>query len=247
MEIPTDKIWNEIQPRLPAMFNTLVGGLAEWGAKAVTGAMSLATGLANLILIPVLTIYFLNDFAKLRSWTYRLFPDDLKEDALKAYRQLNEAISAFVRGQMIVCLFLATWIGAGLAIFAHLPYSILIGVAAGLLNLIPYVGTTTALIVTIAVSMFQPDPIWTAIKAVIIFSSGQTLEANLLTPRIVGDKVGLHAIVVIFLVLLFATFWGLIGMLIAIPVGAAGKVLWTVWVERQQRITAKFLSNASQA
>ncbi len=246
MNIPTDQIWREVQPRLPSIFKTLMGGLAEWGAQAASGAMSLLTGLANLILIPVLTIYFMNDFLKLRSWTYRIFPDNFKEDALKAYHQLNESISAFVRGQLLVCLFLATWIGGGLAIFVHLPYSILIGAAAGLLNLIPYVGTTTALVVTIAVSMFQENPIMTAVKALIIFTSGQTLEANLLTPRIVGDKVGLHPIVVIFIVLLFATYFGLVGMLVAIPVGAAAKVLWLIWQERQRRNAANFLSSASE-
>ncbi len=247
MNIPTDQIWHEVQPRLPSMFKTLMGGLADWGARAVSGAIALVTGVANLVLIPILTIYFLNDFAKLRSWTYRLFPSDLKEDALKAYYQLNDAISAFVRGQMLVCLFLATWIGGGLVLFVHLPYSILIGVAAGFLNLIPYVGTTTALIVTLVVSMFHTDPVLTALKALAVFVSGQTLEGNLLTPRIVGDKVGLHPLAVIFLVLLFAAFFGIIGMLLAIPVGAASKVLFNVWNDRQSRKTAKYFAATSES
>ncbi len=247
MDIPTEKIWLEVQPRLPTMFKSLIGGLADWGEQALSVAMSLLTGIANLILIPILTIYFLNDFARMRRWAFHLFNDDLKEDALKAYRQLNEVVSAYVRGQLLVCLFLATWIGGGLLVFVQLPYSILIGVAAGLLNLIPYVGTTAALIVTIVVSMFQPDPVITALKALAIFVTGQTLESNVLTPRIVGDKVGLHPLVVIFLVLLFATLFGIIGMLVAIPVGAGANVLLKVWGERQKRIAAKFLANASES
>jgi predicted PurR-regulated permease PerM len=245
LNIPTEHIWHEIQPRLPGMANSLMDGAIDWVSQAVGGILGLITGIANLILIPILTIYFLNDFPKLRSWVYRLFPEEYQPDALLAYNRLNEVLSAFLRGQLIVCLFLATWISTGLALFAGLPYAILLGTAAGFLNLIPYVGTTFALIVTMIVAMFQPNPVPTALIALVVFVTGQSLEGNLLTPRIVGDKVGLHPIVVIFVVLLFATLFGVIGMLIAIPASAGAKVLWDVWRRRVQINAARFLSASS--
>jgi len=236
VEVPTEKIWAELQPRLPGIMKSMITGFADWGGKALAGFFSVLAGLANLILIPILMIYFLNDYGKLRSWVYSKFPDDLKPDALKAYERLNLALSAFVRGQMLVTLFLAIWISLGLLVWVKLPYAILLGVAAGFLNLVPYVGTTAALIVTMCVALFQPAPVVTALKALVVFVTAQTLEGNLITPRIVGDKVGLHPVVVIFVVLLFAALFGVIGMLIAIPVSASAKVLWQVWVERQARI-----------
>jgi len=236
VEVPTDRIWAELQPRMPNILKGVVTGVADWSGKALSGIFAVIAGLANLILIPILTIYFLNDFDRLRRWVYSKFPEEMKPDALKAYQRLNESISAFVRGQLLVCLFLAIWIGAGLYLWADVPYAILLGIAAGILNLIPYVGTTIALIVTMSISLFQPEPVSTAVKALIVFVTAQTLEGNLITPRIVGDKVGLHPLIVIFVVLLFAALFGVFGMLIAIPFAASAKVLWEVWRERKERL-----------
>ncbi|MBM3329293.1 MAG: AI-2E family transporter [Calditrichaeota bacterium] len=233
---PVESLWGEVKPRLPGLLQNVLRGVVDWSGEALSGVLDFAAGLFNLILIPVVTIYLLNDFPRLRRWIYGLFPENFKVDALAAYHGLNEAMSAYLRGQLLVSLFLALWIGGGLVLIAQLPYGLILGAAAGLFNLIPYVGTTAALILTLVVSFFQPDPVVTALTALAIFVTGQTIEGNFLTPRLVGDRVGLHPIVVIFIVLLFATLFGLIGMLVAIPTGAAARVLWDVWAARRRRI-----------
>ncbi len=237
--IPVKTIWGEVQPRLPNILNSIFSTFADWSGKALSGIIGFIAGLFNLILIPILMIYFLNDFPKIRRWVYSLFPDDYKADAYKAYNELNTVLSAYIRGQLIVCLFLATWIGIGLLIFAKLPYALILGAAAGILNLLPYVGTTSALILTLVVAMFQPAPVATALKSLVVFVTAQSIEGNFITPRIVGDRVGLHPVVVIFVVLLFATLFGFVGMLIAIPVGASTNVLYKVWAERMKRLKAR--------
>jgi len=236
VEVPTEKIWAELQPRLPGFTKSIITGFADWGGKAVAGLFSVLAGLANVILVPILTIYFLNDFPKIRSWIYQRFPEDIKPDALKAYQRLNLALSAFFRGQLVVTMLLGSWISLGLLFWVKLPYAILLGTAAGILNLIPYVGTTAALIATMGVVAFHPDPLMTGVKTLIVFVTGQLLEGNLITPKIVGDKVGLHAVAVIFVVLVAAALFGVIGMLVAIPVAASAKILWQVWMERVERI-----------
>lgn len=235
VNIPTDEIWAQLQPRLPGMVKTLISGFSNWTAGALTGALSFIVGLANLILIPFVTIYLLDDFPRIRRWVYQQFPDKFKEDVFRGYLGINEAISAFIRGQLLVCLFLAIWIGLGLLFIAKVPYALLLGSVAGLLNLIPYVGTTSALIVTVGVAMFQDDPIMTTLKALIVFVSAQTLEGNYITPKIVGDKVGLHPVAIMFAVLFFASLFGVPGMLVAIPVTAIGKVVLQVWIDRVRR------------
>ena len=103
-------------------------------------------------------------------------------------------------------------------------------VSRAALRPVPYVGTAIVSVLTLIVAVTQPDPLATVIKALIVFASAQFLEGNLITPRIVGNRVGLHPLVVIFSVLLFATLFGFIGLLIAIPLAACGNVVIKLWI-----------------
>lgn len=236
MDIPLSGIWDQIKAKIPSIINTVVESFTKWSFKALSGAVAVLSGLANLILIPILTVYFLFEFNNIKKKVFNIVPDDHKDFALELYRDLNQVLSAYVRGQMLVCLFLATWIGIGLWLIADVPYALLLGITAGLANLLPYVGTACAAILTLLVALLQPRPFLTGFKTLIVFVSAQTLEGNLLTPRIVGDRVGLHPLVVIFAVLLFATLFGFIGMLVAIPVTASIQVIVRSWIRRSKQL-----------
>ena len=221
----SENILQEVRSNLPQILKDTFGGFTEWATEALTSVTGMLAGLANIVLIPILTVYFLTEFRKIRSGVYSLIPEDSKPKALITYHRLNDVISAYIRGQLLVVLFLAIWIGLGLQLFTNIPYALLIGISAGILNLLPYVGTAAALLITLIIAAFQPDAFITCAKALAIFVSAQTLEGNLLTPKIVGDRVGLHALLVIFVVLIFASMFGLVGMLIAIPLSASAKVI----------------------
>ena len=228
--LPLESIQERLQANLPSLFQSTMQRLAWLGSNAVSILTALLTGLANLILIPILTIYFLLEFRRLRSRVYHQFPESQRPTALRAYQALNGVLSAYFRGQMLVILFLSVWISLGLWLIAGVPYALLLGLTAGILNLMPYVGTAVALLITIVISLLQPHPLITSLKALAVFWSAQAIEGNFITPRLVGDKVGLHPLVVIFVVLAAGTLFGFFGLLLAIPVCASALAVIKVLV-----------------
>lgn len=225
--------------KLPDMLNNVMDSFANWSKSALSGMVNVLSGLINLILIPILTIYFLNEFKRIRDWTFSIIPEKRLGLAHDIFENVNVVLSAYIRGQLLVCTFIAAWIGTGLWLFAGVPYALLLGITAGIANLIPYVGTYSAAVLTVIIAATQPDPIMTIFKSLIVFVSAQALEGNFITPRIVGNRVGLHPIVVIFVVLLFASLFGIVGMLIAIPVAASLKeVFFAVLKHYKGRVTS---------
>jgi predicted PurR-regulated permease PerM len=134
-------------------------------------------------------------------------------------------MSGFIRGQSLVCLFLAVFYGVGLSL-AGLNFGLLIGIGAGLLSFIPYVGSLAGFIVSVAVAVAQFWPDWTFIVVVItIFVAGQFIEGNILSPKLVGQAVGLHPVWVMFALVASGSLFGFVGLLLAVPLAAAIGVL----------------------
>ena len=231
LNLPLEGIFAKFREHLPQLLGNFSGKMLNWSTVAISGMTGLLSGLANLILIPILTIYFLNEYDKKKSKLYALVPTKKKPLAYKMYLETDTVLAAYIRGQLLVCGFLSIWIGLGLWLVVGLPYALLLGIAAGLANLLPYVGTAIVSVLTLVVAVTQPDPIATVVKALIVFVTAQFLEGNLITPRIVGNRVGLHPLVVIFSVLAFATLFGFIGLLIAIPLAATANVVIRTWIE----------------
>lgn len=229
--LPVADLETRLQSELPNLVEGALGRFSSISASTLEGLSSLLSGLANLVLIPILTVYFLFEYRSIRRRAYRLIPETHRELGLKIYERLNGVLSAFFRGQILVVIFLATWISLGLWLIADIPYALLLGICMGFLNLIPYIGYLLGLTLTIMIAMFQPDPLFTSLKALVVFFSAQSLEGNLITPRLVGDKVGLHPIVVILTVLVFGTLWGVMGMLLAIPVTASAVAVYKTVTE----------------
>lgn len=138
--------------------------------------------------------------------------------------EIDEIISGYVRGQTMVCLFLACYYSIGLTL-AGLHYGFIIGILTGILTFIPYAGALAGTTTGILVAVFQFDD-WTKIAAVIaVFLTGQFLEGNFITPKIVGDKVKLNPVWIIFGLLAGGALFGFVGVLIAVPITAVIGVL----------------------
>jgi predicted PurR-regulated permease PerM len=140
-------------------------------------------------------------------------------------RDIDAAIAGFLRGQSLVCLFLGLWYGIGLSLIG-LNFGFLIGISAGLLSFIPYVGSLTALVLSAIIGIVQGWPNWSLfLMAMAVVGSGQFLEGNVLTPRLVGASVGLHPVWLMFALFAFGSLFGFAGLLVAVPVSAAIGVL----------------------
>jgi predicted PurR-regulated permease PerM len=139
--------------------------------------------------------------------------------------QINTALSGYLRGQLLVCVILGVYYAIGLTL-AGLSFGVLIGAVSGFLTFIPYVGSLTALVVSFGVALAQFAPAWTHILIVVgIVLFGQFLEGNVLSPKLVGESVGLHPVWLIFALLACGYLFGFVGLLLAVPLAAAAGVL----------------------
>ncbi len=139
--------------------------------------------------------------------------------------EINKALSGYLHGQLTVCVILGAYYAIGLTL-AGLSFGALIGASCGFLTFIPYVGSLTALVVSFGVAMAQFFPDWTRILIVVgVVLFGQFLEGNVLSPKLVGESVGLHPVWLIFALLAFGYLFGFVGLLLAVPLAAAAGVL----------------------
>lgn len=174
---------------------------------------------ANLFLIPVISFYLMRDWDHLVDYIHDLLPRDIEPTVSLLAKQSDEVLGAFLRGQMLVMLSLGTIYAIGLKIVG-LEFSLLIGMLAGLLSFIPYMGLIVGILVAgVAVLLQTQDPtnlIWVAL----VFIVAQMIEGTVLTPLLVGDRIGLHPVAVIFGVLAGGQLFGFFGILLALPVFA---------------------------
>jgi predicted PurR-regulated permease PerM len=205
---------------------------ANWASVAGVVAQSVwAQGLAlvnfvSLVLVtPLVVFYLLVDWYPMLEKIDRWLPRDHEATIRRLANDINGAISAFIRGQGLVCLILGTVYAIGLT-WAGLRYGLLLGALTGLLCFVPVVGWVLGLILsaTLALVEYWPDTL-PMLKVVGVFALGQTLDVAFLSPKIVGSKIGLHPVWLIFSLFVFSYLFGLVGVLIAVPVAAAIAVL----------------------
>lgn len=180
--------------------------------------------LSILVLTPIVTYFMMKEWDKITTWAKGLMPRDHKDTILNLLKQIDEKIAGFVRGQISIAFILAISYAIALSI-AGLKYGFLIGLISGLISIIPMVGSTVGLLVSVGVAWFQSgDIVFVGIIGG-IFLAGQLIEGNILSPKIVGDSVGLHPLWVFFALMAGGALFGVLGMLLAVPLAAAAGVL----------------------
>lgn len=215
-ETPFDaqKYVNDVASEAARMAGAFVKSLVSGGA-ALVNMVSL------VVITPVVAFYILLDWDKLVASLDALVPPRHRDEIHAIVRDIDKALSGFLRGQALVCLFLGLWYSLGLSLIG-LNFGFLIGVSAGVLSFVPYVGSITAFVLSIIVATVQGWPDWRLpATAVAIVSAGLFLDGNVLSPRLVGGSIGLHPVWLMFALLAFGSLFGFTGMLIAAPVAAA--------------------------
>ncbi len=192
--------------------------------KLLSSSMAVINLLSLLLITPVVAFYLLRDWTGFCLSIRRLLPRAEARTIRSLLSEMNDIISGFIRGQATVCLCLGIFYAVGLTL-AGLDLGLLIGLGIGALSFIPYVGSTLGFVLSLSLAAVQFDD-WKHIAVVVvIFFTGQMLEGNVLTPKLVGEKVGLHPVWVMFALLAGATLFGFLGVLIAVPVAAIIGVL----------------------
>jgi len=188
------------------------------------GGQAVLTWVTNLILIPVVTFYLMRDWDLMIRSIRDLIPRNLESRVTTLASEIDDVLAAFVRGQLIVMLALGVIYSIGLwAVGIDLAF--LIGMGAGLLSIVPYLGSIIGLLAGAIAALFQYQDLLHLLLVMMVFAAGQLAEGMFLTPRLVGDRIGLHPVVVIFAVLAGGQLFGFLGILLALPVAAALNVV----------------------
>ncbi len=212
--------------------------LQERGTALVQTVFSSAIGVINaavfVVVVPVVAFYLLLDWDNMIARIDALLPRDHAPVIRQIATEIDNTLASFVRGQLTVCAILGTFYAVALMIVG-LQFGLVVGVIAGLITFIPYVGALVggALAIGLALFQFWGEPQWIVVVAV-IFAIGQFLEGNILTPKLVGESVGLHPVWLLFALSAFGTVFGFVGMLVAVPVAAILGVLTRFGVTQYQ-------------
>jgi len=205
--------------------NQAMGYLSGFLASLWAKGQALISIFSLLVITPVVAFYLGCDWDRMIDGVDRLIPLNQRETVRKLAREIDASISAYVHGQSGVCLILGSYYAAVLTL-AGLSFGFLIGVVSGLISFIPYVGSMTALVVSLCVALAQFFPNWTHILIIAgLVLVGQFLEGYILSPKLVGKSVGLHPVWLMFALFAFSYLFGFVGLLLAVPLAAAAGVL----------------------
>lgn len=195
-----------------AWATNLLGGV-------ISGGVAFINFVALLVITPVVAFYLLRDWDRLVEQADDALPRKHLETIRGLAKQVDETLAGFLRGQGMVCIILAVFYAVGLT-FAGLDFGLVVGLIAGFLSFIPYVGSLVGLVLSVGLALAQFDSLTDVAIVAAVFFVGQAIEGNVLTPKLVGEKVGLHPVWVMFALLAGGALFGFVGVLLAVPVAA---------------------------
>ena len=188
--------------------------------NAISSSVSLVNILSLIFITPILIFYFLKDWDILVKKVHDYLPHQIADETKTIAKEINKTLSGYVRGQFNVCLILGIFYAFFLTI-SGLNFGFLIGFLTGLFSFIPFVGMLSGVVVAIIIALFQWGFDFTQIGIVsAIFIVGQVIEGNFLTPNLIGQKIGLHPVWIIFGLFVFGVLFGFIGILLSVPLTA---------------------------
>jgi predicted PurR-regulated permease PerM len=218
---------DRLDPGTQQKLKSVLGGSADkiltWATEVLGGIISGGVAFFNfvalMVITPVVAFYLLRDWDRMVAKADDWLPRRHQETIRRLAREVDETLAGFLRGQGMVCLSLATFYAIGLTL-AGLDFGLVVGLIAGFLSFIPYVGSLVGLVLSVGLALAQFDS-WISVGVVaVVFFVGQALEGNVLTPKLVGEKVGLHPVWVMFALLAGGALFGFVGVLLAVPVAA---------------------------
>lgn len=222
----------EMQSELTQWAGQLLSMAGALAGKLAAGGLALFNVLSLLFLTPVVTFYLLRDWERVLAAIDGALPLEYADTIRSLARQSNAAIAGYVRGQALVCIALGSIYAIGLSLVG-LQFGLVIGLIAGAISFIPFVGTFVGAVMAIGMALAQFLPDWIGVaKVAAVFVVGQMLEGNVLSPKLVGDRVGLHPVWIMFALLAGGALFGFVGVLVSVPVAAVIGVVVRFLVRR---------------
>ncbi len=221
--------------QLRASVGQYVGSAVGWIASLVggvwRGGMAILDIISLMVITPIVAFYLLRDWDRLIAKVDTLLPRPYAQTIRSLIAEIDQSLANFIRGQGMVCTILGIYYAVGLTI-AGLNFGLLVGLGAGLVSFIPYVGSGAGLLVAVGIAVFQFDDwtMWAVVAGIFMF--GQVVEGNFLTPKLVGESVGLHPVWVMFALLAGGSLFGFTGLMLAVPVAAVIGVMVRFFIGR---------------
>lgn len=223
---------NELKEGLNSLLQSALGFSTTLLQSLWNSGLALFNVVGLLVVTPVVAFYMLLDWDRMISKVDSWVPREHLATVRQIARDINASTAGFVRGQGTLCLVLAAMYALGLTLVG-LNFGILIGLFAGFISFIPYIGSLLGLVVAVGVALVQFWPDWIMVVATaVVFFTGQFIEGNILQPRLVGKSVGLHPVWLMFALFAFGALFGFVGLLIAVPAAAAIAVLIRFAIDR---------------
>ena len=185
----------------------------------------------GIVIVPLILFYLMRDIFKFKESLYIFVSKKNKKEFKEVLEEIDNIVSGFIRGRIIVCFIVGTLIGVGLY-FLHLKFALIIGIVSGIFNFIPYLGPIVGLVLTLIFAL--GNSWWTLLMIVVLFVLVNQLEAVYLNPNILGKGLGLHPLTVILSILICGQLLGILGVLVAVPLAAILKVLATRYLVQEE-------------
>lgn len=218
----------KVLPHIESILSSVISGIAN----VALGLTTILGQVANAVIIPILMFYILLDWDRIKQWIKNLFPEKKRETARRYYKKIDSILSAYLRGAITITL-INMMVVTTLFSIVGIPFGVVLGILSGLFTLIPQFGVLITVAISLLVSLFGPSPGIHALFVMIILIGENLLESSVLYPKIVGDALGLHPAALIISLLVFAYFFGFIGMLVAVPMTSLLARLLEEWLERR--------------
>ena len=230
--------WEDIRTRAIDGLRENLPRITAGVSDAIRGLFSTLGGvilfILNLVFVPVFAFYLLVDFPTVRRKIAELIPLPYRDVTLARVREVDQAVASFLRGQLVIALILAVINAVGLMVL-DVPLGLVIGIVAGLANMIPYMALVVGLAPALLLSWAEHQSLANLLGVLIVFSAAQMLEGMVLSPRILGASVNLHPVWVLLAILIGGSTLGILGMLIAVPAAAAVQVFVRHWIGSYKR------------
>ena len=210
----------QIQEIITKNWKTAGNILGDVLQTAGSNSLALIGVIANILLLPVVLFYLLRDWDELVAGVGQLIPRDIFDKTTEIAQEIDQMLAEFLRGQFTVMITMSIFYATGLWL-AGLDMALPTGLIAGLLNFVPYLGPAIGMGLAVLAGALQFTSFGQLIPVLLVFGIGQLIESNFITPKLVGDRIGLHPVVVIFALLAGGQLFGFAGVLLALPVSAA--------------------------
>jgi len=229
-QVDVRAIADRVKAELKSISPESAKSAAAYAVKLVSGTVGFFLALFNVLLVPVIMLYLMIDFERIRPTIVEYMPVDYKDLIIKRLKEVEEVLRVFLKGQLMVAVMMGVLYSIGLwLVGVDMPF--IVGMAAGLLNLVPYLGGVVGIAVAVVLAGLKYHDFVHPGMVVAVFAIVQTLESYVLTPRIVGDKLGLHPVVVILALVVLGQLMGFTGVLLAVPIAAVLKVFMTGFLQ----------------